>query len=256
MENAPYASRLRYLDANDVNDAVVDYDGLGVYGSDGHRIGDLDGFIIDAETRRVNYLVIDSGGWFTSRRLLLPIGHASLDLDRQSMQADVTREALGRLPEFEDDLFATLTDAELRAFERNTVLACCPDEPLEDVSETAWSYDARRHYRQPEWWRTGSYAPERLRVIGPTAYRTADPTAPIAPGRTSAAPTRDMHNRELMTAKDPSPHPDGRAQPGDVLGIETGGERTGIGETAEDEDTRRRTAERAAPKERPRRSDR
>ena len=39
---------------------------------------------------------------------------------------------------------------------------------------------------------------------------------------------------------DVSPHYGGRAQPGDVLGIETGGETTEIGDTAEDEDKRRR----------------
>jgi hypothetical protein len=41
---------------------------------------------------------------------------------------------------------------------------------------------------------------------------------------------------------DVSPHHGRRAQPGDVLGIETGGETTGIGDTAEDEDERRRAA--------------
>jgi hypothetical protein len=66
-----------------------------------------------------------------------------------------------------------------------------------------------------------------------------------------AAPVRDTHDRELVTARegrrsDPSPHQDGRAQPGDVLGIETGGERTAIGDTAEDEHQRRFRAERAA----------
>lgn len=38
---------------------------------------------------------------------------------------------------------------------------------------------------------------------------------------------------------------DDRAQPGDVLGIERDGERTHIGETAEDEDERREDAEKA-----------
>jgi hypothetical protein len=38
---------------------------------------------------------------------------------------------------------------------------------------------------------------------------------------------------------------DDRAQPGDVLGIERDGEQTHIGETAEDEDERRRDAEQA-----------
>jgi hypothetical protein len=44
-------------------------------------------------------------------------------------------------------------------------------------------------------------------------------------------------------AGDVSPHHGGRAQPGDVLGIETGGETTAIGDTSEDENERRRKAE-------------
>ena len=41
---------------------------------------------------------------------------------------------------------------------------------------------------------------------------------------------------------DVSPHQDARAQPGDVIGVETGGERTHVGETSEDENKRRRKA--------------
>lgn len=42
---------------------------------------------------------------------------------------------------------------------------------------------------------------------------------------------------------DVSPPQTKRAQPGDILGIETGGETTAIGDTAEDEDERHRDAE-------------
>jgi hypothetical protein len=46
------------------------------------------------------------------------------------------------------------------------------------------------------------------------------------------------------------PDPDReRAQPGDVLGIERGGETTSLGDTEEDEDRRRREAEDAADDE-------
>jgi hypothetical protein len=38
---------------------------------------------------------------------------------------------------------------------------------------------------------------------------------------------------------------EGRAQPGDVLGVERDGERTHLGETREDEDERREDAEEA-----------
>lgn len=62
----------------------------------------------------------------------------------------------------------------------------------------------------------------------------------------------EREDRELVTARatDQSPYPDGRAQPGDVLGIETGGEQTHVGDTTDDENARRLDAERAAAKER------
>ncbi len=45
----------------------------------------------------------------------------------------------------------------------------------------------------------------------------------------------------------PAPEAD-RAQPGDVLGIERGGETTTLGDTADDEDKRRHDAEKDARK--------
>ena len=46
---------------------------------------------------------------------------------------------------------------------------------------------------------------------------------------------RSSRERDTVVAKaaDGSPHVDGRAQPGDVLGVETDGEQTHIGDTAE-----------------------
>lgn len=245
MQNAPYVSRLRYLDAADVQDAETRFDGLNVIGTDGEKIGDVDGFIIDEAARRLYYIVVDSGGWFTSRRLLLPVGHVALAAGRKALQADVTRDALRRMPEFDERRFDTFSDEELRAFERNTVVACCPDEPLEDVSVPTWGYDSRRHYRQPDWWRDEGYAPERLRGVG-SGGRTA--ATRVSTGTAAGAPEaferESVVAREARGAGDPSPHLDGRAQPGDVLGIETGGERTGVGDTAEDENTRREDADR------------
>lgn len=197
MENSTYARRLRYVDADDLTDDVVDYESLDVLGPDGERIGDLDGFIVDPEAGRVYHLVVDSGGWFRSRQFLLPVGHARLDTGRRALVADITKAALSRYPEFHHDRFREFTDDEFRAFER----------------------------------------------------------------RTAVPPSRDVYQREHVTARagepDDSPHHDGRAQPGDVLGIETGGETTAIGDTMEDENKRRREAERAVrDRDEPRRSER
>jgi hypothetical protein len=169
MERASYASRLRYLDADDVDDSVVDFDGLDVRGRDGEKLGDVNGFIVDLASGRLLYVVVDSGGWFRSRRFLAPIGHAVIDLARRALALDITRERLEQYPEFEEGRFGEFSDDDLRAFEARTAQACCPEEPPEDA--TTWAYDTRRHYQQPDWWRGGPYTYERLRPVESPAYR-------------------------------------------------------------------------------------
>jgi len=71
---------------------------------------------------------------------------------------------------------------------------------------------------------------------------TIRPTQPITKDEKDI-PDRDDRVRDR---DDVSPHYGGRAQPGDVLGIETGGETSEIGDTAEDENDRRRKSEKNA----------
>lgn len=73
-----------------------------------------------------------------------------------------------------------------------------------------------------------------------------------APDYDHVAEKREDREAVMARATDQSPHLEGRAQPGDILGIETGGEQTHVGETAEDEDERRLDAERAVEKDRTR----
>ena len=54
-----------------------------------------------------------------------------------------------------------------------------------------------------------------------------------------------MANPTSANSNWPDPDRD-RAQPGDVLGIERGGETTSLGDTEEDEDRRRRDTEKEA----------
>jgi hypothetical protein len=69
--------------------------------------------------------------------------------------------------------------------------------------------------------------------------------------KATTIPRADELDTEVDTdaapgAGDVSPHYGGRAQPGDVLGLETGGETTEIGDTSEDENKRRRDLEEQA----------
>lgn len=171
MEHSSYASRLRYLDANDVDDSVVDFDGLEVRGLDGEKLGDVNGFIVDLASGRVLYIVVDSGGWFRSRRFLTPIGHAVIDQGRRALSLDISKARLNEFPEFDESKFSEFSDADLRSFEARMAEVCCPEERLEDAATATWAYDTRRHYRQPDWWTAGAYVHERLRPVESPAHR-------------------------------------------------------------------------------------
>lgn len=222
----PFSSRLRYVDADTVDDTVIDFDDLHVRAADGEKLGEVEGFIIDPELRRAYYIVVDSGGWFSSRHYLVPIGHARVDRGERALRLDIGRDAITSYPEFDPDQFSTMSDDDLRRFETRTIAACCPRET---ATIDAWGYERWAHYRQPEWWRSDiATLQTRWRPVARSSFVGAGGVRrdAAAVGTTGAA-------------GDVSPHLDGRAQPGDVLGIETAGETTPLGDTAEDENRRR-----------------
>ncbi|HWK10930.1 MAG TPA: PRC-barrel domain-containing protein [Vicinamibacterales bacterium] len=250
MAATPFSERLRFLDADDLDDSDVDFATLDVHGSDDRDLGDLEGFIVDTDSGRVVYAVVDSGGWFRSRHFAVPIGHAQLDAGRRRLNVNVTREAAEKLPAFNPKELRRFSDDEMRAFEQRTAIVCCPDDPT-DVSG-AVQYDRIRHYAQPDWWRADYQRVDRYQDLDRWDVRERE----AGENRANAAArererSRDEYNREHVTARereedrtrsadDVSPHFEGRAQPGDVIGIETGGESTHVGDTAADEDERRR----------------
>ena len=167
-----FASRIRYLDADDLDDSDVDFDGLDVRSVDDEKLGAVDGFLVDSGSGRVLYTVVDSGGWFTSRRFLLPIGHATFDRDHSALRVDVSRESLKRYPEFDEKSFSHLTDDDLRSYEHRMGSACCPD----DIGghQAGWRHDTARHYQQPAWWTASAFTASRLRPVEPSSFRSRD----------------------------------------------------------------------------------
>jgi hypothetical protein len=129
--------------------------------------------------------------------------------------------------------------------------ACCPDEA---VAGTVQVYEARRHYSNPSWWNASYYRPDRVDTSARAMGSTGAAAGRVDPDRLDRPEARReqvvARNADDSAAGDVSPHFGGRAQPGDVLGVETGGEQTHIGETTEDENERRRDGEKAAAKQR------
>jgi hypothetical protein len=229
---------LRYLDADDMDDDAIDFDDIDVESPSGEHLGNVDGFIVDSHSGRPYYVVVDSGGWFKSKHFLIPVGHIRFNADDESLVADIGRDRIDRFPGFDKDEFARLSLDDLKRLNDATCAACsiegvsivyAASEPM----SAAWD---RPDFQYPDWWRAQPSLPDRM---GDKAVTTGaeNPPTPVA------RPERSEAERVVARAADPSPHFDGRAQPGDVIGVETGGEQTRVGDTAEDENKRRREAE-------------
>jgi PRC-barrel domain len=232
---------LRYVDAEELESTSLNFDHLNVESSSGDKLGEIDGFIVDNSSGRPYYVAVDAGGWFKSKLFLLPIGHTTFDRARRRLVADLTRDRVNHFPGFDRREFERLSDDELRRMDEQIVKACCPTQVIEGSSSR---FDRWTHYQSPSWWEADFYRPDR---VDATARSVAGVTTPRS---TPPAGARREREREAVVAKggDVSPHLGGRAQPGDVIGVETGGERTHVGDTSEDENKRRRNAQRARSK--------
>jgi PRC-barrel domain len=234
-----HPSRLRYVDAGQLDSRVLSLDGLDVRNTRDEHIGDVEGLLIDSVSGRPRYLVIDSGGWFRSRTFLLPVAHARLDESRRALRADIDKDTINRFPQMLSDRYDALTDEELQQYDEGVWRAC-------GLTQSSGMTGAPGYDSSVTWWDSAAWASTPVPGAPPVSARHPAVAGDAVFGR-SEDPVRARAERERMIAHEReetrAPAVGERAQPGDVLGIESGGERTSIGDTAEDEDRRRERAE-------------
>lgn len=97
-------TRLQYIAAADL--PQFPYREFRIRNAEQEQLGTLDGFVIDSGTQRPVYFVVDSGGWFVGRRFLVPIGLLQVDEQSQTLNTDLSRDAIRRYPPFNPGAFA------------------------------------------------------------------------------------------------------------------------------------------------------
>src|SRR5581483_1158939 len=90
------------------------FDHATVKSATGDELGHVEGFVVDSQSGRPQYLVVDAGGWFRSKYFLLPLQKAQLNSEQKSVVADLSREEVDEFPGFDKSEFKELTDAELQ----------------------------------------------------------------------------------------------------------------------------------------------
>ena len=92
------------------SDDVDDIRGAALYGIDDDKLGKIDDVIFDHATGTIQYAVVDTGGWLSSKKFLVPADrirpYAKNDDD---FSINATKEQIEALPKYDEN--ATTTDA-------------------------------------------------------------------------------------------------------------------------------------------------
>ena len=111
----PSSSRLCYLDAASVAGPFPTCADVDVWNDEDGKIGRLDGIVLDAEARQVQYFVVATGGTLRRRRYLLPFRPTRIDMEHHALCVDAHKIDLARCKEFEPAAFRRFSDDDLLA---------------------------------------------------------------------------------------------------------------------------------------------
>jgi PRC-barrel domain len=72
---------------------------------DQDKVGSVKDILVDEADGRFRYFIVDTGFWFFGKQVLLPVGLAQLNFDKERLYvAGLTKDQVENLPEFSDDL--------------------------------------------------------------------------------------------------------------------------------------------------------
>ncbi len=87
---------------------VDDIRGSNVYGSDDDKLGDIDDVIFDHATGDIRYVVVDTGGWLSSKKFLVPAERLQPSAEHDDdYQVNLTKQQIENFPPYDEK---TVTD--------------------------------------------------------------------------------------------------------------------------------------------------
>jgi ferritin-like metal-binding protein YciE len=207
QESTRYRSRLRFVGVKDVPEARERE--VHLHNAAGEHLGTLDGFVVDSESGRPIYYVIDSRGWFAGRRYVVPVGQIDADEGASALRTTLTRAQLARYPEFSPSAFTAMDDTDALRYERRLHRVFAPNIKPYDGRPI---YENLPVYRTPTWLMTGVWMSDSsgFAVTPPRADSDAVPVRPVGPPEpdTGAYERTASHDAGVETPSAASDHPD------------------------------------------------
>jgi len=211
QESTRYRSRLRFVGIRDVPEARERE--VHLHNASGEHLGTLDGFVVDSDSGRPIYYVVDSRGWFAGRRYVVPVGQIDADEGATALRTTLSRAELARYPEFSPSAFTAMDDTDALRYERRLHRVFAPDTKPYDGRPV---YENLPAYRTPTWLMTGVWMSDASGfAITPQADSDAVAVRPVAPpdadtGAYERTASRDSGGEPPSTA---SAHPERERTP-------------------------------------------
>jgi sporulation protein YlmC with PRC-barrel domain len=87
---------------SDQQEAAGDIRGSKVYGPNDHKLGDIDDVIFDQTTGAIVYVVVDTGGWLSSKKFVVPPERIRPSLQHENdYLVDLTKEQIESFPPYD-----------------------------------------------------------------------------------------------------------------------------------------------------------
>jgi hypothetical protein len=94
---------LRDFRFTNVDEVTDDIRGANVYGLDDKKLGKIDDVIFDHATGSIRYVVVDTGGWLSSKKFIVPPYQLSQSTQHEDdFQVHLTREQIESFPPYNE----------------------------------------------------------------------------------------------------------------------------------------------------------
>jgi len=117
--------------SNEEMDSEYNLAGYSGYDAQGEKLGAIEGVIVDGDSMQPRYVVVDTGGWFSSKQFVVPAGDIREinDDERQVSFTTLTKQTLqsGQYPRYDERWWDTNDHEHFDQYERGVAQAYQPD---------------------------------------------------------------------------------------------------------------------------------
>ncbi len=120
-----------------IGDDYYDPTSKTAYGVDEEKIGKIDGALVEDTTGRIRYLIVDAGGWFSSKEVLVPAGLARIVGDDVFFDS-LTKSQVEAMEQYDHDYqysYKEQYENDRKTFVADTI----PAEERMEIADTAYN---------------------------------------------------------------------------------------------------------------------